>query len=59
MVRALLTFFPTTYWNNENLNEFSGPFFIKMQAEFPDKIALIADAGNGVYLIGRNPIPGG
>lgn len=59
MVRALLTIFPTTYWNNESLNEQSGPFFMKMQAEFPDKIAAITHVGHGVYKLAPNPIPGG
>lgn len=58
MVRALLTFFPTTYWNNENLNEESGPFFMKMQAQFPERIAVITDRCDGNYRIAENPIPG-
>ncbi|MGY4541173.1 hypothetical protein ACVWY0_001082 [Arthrobacter sp. UYNi723] len=58
MVRALLTFFPTTYWNNENLNEMSGPLFMKLQAEFPQRIAAITDKGDGTYRVAENPIPG-
>lgn len=59
MVRALLTFFPTTYWNNENLNEESGPLFMKLQAEFPERIAAISDNGDGTYAVAPNPTPGG
>lgn len=59
MVRGLLTFFPTTYWHNQELNEQSGPLFIKMHAEYPDRIAAVTDTKKGLFLISRNPLESG
>lgn len=52
MVRALLKVYPDAVWQNENLNENSGPLFQTLSARFPERIAKVSPDLDGVFSVG-------
>lgn len=53
MVAALLAAFPDSQWRNGLLNDKSGPLFIKLHDERPDRIVKITILGNGNYEVAQ------
>lgn len=49
MVRALLAHYPDVWFFNSSVNEKSGPLFIKLQGEFPERIAPLRQHADGGY----------
>lgn len=53
MVRVLLAHYPDMPFYNSSLNEKSGPLFMKLRTEMPDRIAPIRVHEDGGYEVGR------
>lgn len=49
MIYALLTHYPDIYFYNSSLNEMSGPLFMKLRTEMPERIAPIRRHAYGSY----------
>lgn len=59
MVKVLLEHYRGTWFFNSSVNNMSGPLFVKLQAEFPDRIAPLRRHEDGGYEILWNSRPGG
>lgn len=57
MVNALLKAHPEATWQNEVLNEESGPLFERLSHDHPERIAPVSKAADGSYAIGSRPGP--
>ena len=53
MVRALLGHYPGIRFYNSSLNEMSGPLFIKLHQELPDRLAPVRRHPDGDYEVLR------
>ena len=51
MVHALMKVYPDSYFWNQNLNEASGPLFVKMSGLYPNQIAPVTLRPDGSFVL--------